>query len=288
MKVLLAIDSSKRSHIVETAVALPWPAHTEFAVISVVDMRQYEGLPALIEDAKHQAQSNVKAALDVFVKAGMPVNSQTPEGPPKTAITEYAKQWKADLIMVGSHGSSAVTRFLLGSVAQSVLRTAPCSVEIVRHQPPKPMQGLKILIATDGSPSAMKAVKETANRPWPSHSEIRILSAVQLLTADVPSLPSELRSPTPNLLDEINNIARKRAEDAVAAARETLTATGAQVSSETPLGDARAVILDQAKEWNADLIVLGSRGRHGVDHLLMGSIAESVAAYAHCSVEVVR
>jgi nucleotide-binding universal stress UspA family protein len=54
------------------------------------------------------------------------------------------------------------------------------------------------------------------------------------------------------------------------------------------VGEPRAFLLDEAKAWPADLIVLGSHGRHGLDHLLMGSVAESVALYADCSVEVVR
>jgi nucleotide-binding universal stress UspA family protein len=111
---------------------------------------------------------------------------------------------------------------------------------------------------------------------------------VELLTADVPSLISSVRSPAPNLVDEINTIARNRTENAVAVARQAFHTSGIQVSGATPMGDPRAVILNEASEWNADLIILGSRGRHGLAHLTMGSVAESVAAYAKCSVEVVR
>ena len=53
-------------------------------------------------------------------------------GFPRKVISECAKELQADLIMVGSHGHSAIGRFLLGSVAQAVLRIAPCPVEIVR------------------------------------------------------------------------------------------------------------------------------------------------------------
>jgi hypothetical protein len=56
----------------------------------------------------------------------------------------------------------------------------------------------------------------------------------------------------------------------------------------SPACEPRAVILDEASKWNANLIVLGSHGRHGMDRLLMGSVSEAVAFHAHCSVEVVR
>ena len=56
----------------------------------------------------------------------------------------------------------------------------------------------------------------------------------------------------------------------------------------TPVGDPRAVLLDEARAWGVDLIVLGSRGGHGFDRLVLGSVSESVALYADCSVEVIR
>jgi len=84
--------------------------------------------------------------------------------------------------------------------------------------------------------------------------------------------------------------ARKRAESAVADALQTLRTTGLNICDceATPEGEPRTEILDKAKTWGANLIVLGSHGRQGWDRLMMGSVAESVAFHAHCSVEVIR
>ena len=92
------------------------------------------------------------------------------------------------------------------------------------------------------------------------------------------------------LLEELMESARKHAEDAVESARKILLAGNLQVldSKPAPVGDARVLLLDLAKEWNADLIVLGSHGRRGMDRMLMGSVSESVAIHAHCSVDVIR
>ena len=286
MKVLLAIDTSKTSHVVQMAASRPWPADTMFCVISVIDMRHWEGLPALIEDAKHEAESVVKRATNELAKTGHRVFSEIREGSPKEIITGQAKQWSADLVMVGSHGLGLATRFLLGSVAQAVLRTAPCSVEIVRKE--LPSRGARILLATDGSEVSAKAVSEIAKRPWPEKSEVRIVSAVRLLTTDVPSLTSSFQTPMPNVVDEVTRLGKSRAEQAVAQARKALTPSGLEISAATPLGDPRPVILDEAETWAADLIVLGSHGLHGIDRFLLGSVAESVATHAACSVEVVR
>ena len=288
MKVLLAIDSSLTSHVVETASARLWPVGTVFCVTSVVDMRHWEGLPQLIEDATREAESIVKRGTEKLTTSGHRAFSEVLSGSPRDKIIDYAKQWGADLVMVGSHGHGAAVRFLLGSVAQAVLRRATCSVEIVRQGPEASSRGIKVLLATDGSECSAKAAAFIVNRPWPAQSEVRILSVVQLMTADLPSLVSSMGGPAPGLADEVYEQGQKLAKEAVAKARKTLSAAGLAVSDATPLGEPRAMILDEAKSWGAGLIVVGSHGRHGLERLLMGSVAEAVAGYAKCSVEVVR
>lgn len=101
-------------------------------------------------------------------------------------------------------------------------------------------------------------------------------------------------SPVPvyplGLLHEVLEAARKHSEDAADSARQTLKAAGLKVcdGQATPVGNARTVLLDEASAWGADLIVLGSHGRHGFDRMLLGSVSESVAFHAHCSVQVIR
>ena len=294
MKILLAIDSSTPSqYVVNTAAIRPWPPGTVFCVLSVVDMRLWDGLPELVEDAKREARFLVKGAAETLTQSGHEVFSEIQLGIPKKAISEYATQWAADLVMVGSHGRGALTRFLLGSVAQAVLRTSPCSVEIVRPSPvpPSPSEGMKILLATDGSECSAKAVYSVANRPWPPKSQIRTMSVVELPIVETQSAAPPIYIEYPDsLFESLCNQATTRAQDAVADARKILSATGLNLSQgeATPVGEPRGFILDEAKAWGADLIVLGSHGRHGWDRVMMGSVAESVALHAHCSVEVVR
>ena len=292
MKILLAIDSSTASqYVVNIAAVRPWPPGTAFCVLSVVDMRLWDGLPELVGDAEREAQLLVKGAAETLTQSGHEIFSEIQLGIPKKAIPEYAKQWAADLVMVGSHGQSALTRFFLGSVAQTVLRMSPCSVEIVRPSPvpPSPSDGMKILLATDGSECSAKAVYSVANRPWPAKSQIRIVSAVELPI--VQTTPSPAYSMYPDaLFESVCKEARTRAENAVSDARNVLSSTGLNScdAEATPEGEPRSVILDEAKAWGADLIVIGSHGRHGWDRMVMGSVSESVALHAHCSVEVVR
>ena len=294
MKILLAIDSSSASqNVIAEAATRPWPSRTRFCVLHIVDVLGMGRSLAMIDEEKRSGQALVAAAAEKLVRAGHETSTDILVGFPRKAVVQYAEEWKADFVMVGSHGQSALSRFLLGSVAQAVLRTAPCSVEVVRggvHESPL-RQGMKILLGTDGSEGASVATKSVANRPWPAGSQVKIVSAVQLL---VPGNEMMMSSSAPiyptSLLEEVWSEVRSSAHEAVAESRKTLETAGMKIvtGETTPGGDPRAVLLAQAKEWDADLIVLGSYGRRGIDRVLMGSVSESVALHAHCSVEVIR
>jgi nucleotide-binding universal stress UspA family protein len=295
MRVLLAVDPSTGSqHVVDEVAARPWPTGTTICVLSVVDMGRWEGLPTLMEDAKRAANTLVKIATEKLDRPGHKIFSEVQLGYPKKSISEFAREWKADLVMVGSRGQGAVSRFFLGSVALAVLRSAPCSVEIVRPastDSPPSSRAMKILLATDGSECSEIAARSVANRPWPAGSEIKIICVRELLVLENAITVS---SPCPvypeSLLDEILEDARKRADKAIAQAYLVLISKGLKVCEGpgTPVGDARAILLDEARAWGADLIVLGSHGRHGFDRLILGSVSESIALYADCSVEIIR
>ncbi|HXW93365.1 MAG TPA: universal stress protein [Terriglobales bacterium] len=295
MRVLLAIDSSSPSqNVIHVASRRPWPFGTTFCVLSIVDMNSWEGLPALIEDAKREAQRLVDRAADQLTQGGSEVFREIQLGLPKKAIPEFARQWGADLVMVGSHGQNQMVRFLLGSVAFAVVRGSPCSVEIVRPSAVdsgSSSHAMRILMATDGSECSTKAVYSVANRPWPPQSQIRIMSVVQLVNPENRLPPAPLGSEYPtSLLEELWNRARLRADDAAAEARKILVGMNLNVydGPATPVGDPRTIVLDEAKTWAANLIVVGSHGRQGLERLLMGSVSEAIAIHAHCSVEVIR
>jgi nucleotide-binding universal stress UspA family protein len=294
MKTLLAIDGSQGSHaVIQEAITRQWPAESSFCVLSIVDLNHWDGMPELIEDAHHAANTLVQKAVAQMRAAGLNVVSEVRMGFPQRAINKYAAEWQANLIMVGSRGLSEITRFLLGSVAQSVLRDAPCSVEIVRPPSPQALAGLptKILLATDGSECSAKAVQAIANCPWTPGTEVQIVSAVQLA---MPEIPAVWSPPNPQyssgLLNEVWKEAEVRAYAAITDARKVLEKAGLNISqSHAPaIGEPRSVILDQASAWGANLIVVGSHGKHGLDRMLMGSVSEAVALHAHCSVEIFR
>ncbi len=136
MKLLLAIDESRFSEAATQAVISQFrPQATEIKVLNVVDLL----LPIPTSDAAGFRELSLKHGRELVQKvermlnqAGYKTQTTVEEGDPKSKIVDQAAQWKADLIVMGSHGRKGLDRFLLGSVAESVSRHASCSVEIVR------------------------------------------------------------------------------------------------------------------------------------------------------------
>jgi len=289
MKVLVAIDYSPSSRtVLDSVVNRSWSANTEFCVLNIVNLQRFERLPALIEDATSGSECLVEKAAKQIHNAGFKAFPRTSPGHPRSDISCFAKGWGADLILVGSHGHGAVGRFLLGSVAQGVLRTAPCSVEIVRSMSAfSRTRSMKVLLPTDGSDCSISAARHIAAQPWPQGSLFKVLSVEELVAVGNQMNAASL---SVSLLERLTTEARDRANSAAETAKEILSRAQLALDSGNPtlIGEPRSVILDTAKEWGADLIVVGSHGRRGLDRFLLGSVSEAVAIHAPCSVRVVR
>jgi nucleotide-binding universal stress UspA family protein len=288
MRILLAVDGSGSSDaVIREAASRPWPAGAEFNIVTVVDPFFFTRAPALLEEAKKSTLQGLKDQAKSLVDAGWNVSENIILDNPRHALPRAAKAWKADLILLGSHGRGTVGRLLLGSTAQAVLRHAECSVEIVRSSGrERPAgEGMRVLIPTDGSEHAEEAIESAANRPWPAGSEFRIIS-----TPEYPVLVGEYPYFPPEELADLTKASRTHATESAKAGEALLAKAGLKTSCEvTEMKDTPAhAILAAAEIWKADLILIGSHGRRGFDRLLLGSVSEKVALHATCSVEVVR
>ena len=146
---------------------------------------------------------------------------------------------------------------------------------------------MKILLATDGSDCSKAAVNAVANRPWPDNSEIRIISAVEIPytpTTETWVIPDSYYKELETAAEEQAKLATKDAVDRI---RDGKT-SGLEVSMKIATGSPKNVILNEAENFDADLIVLGSHGYSGWQRFLLGSVSHAVATHAHCSVEIVR
>ena len=142
---------------------------------------------------------------------------------------------------------------------------------------------MKILLAVDGSTPSQVAIDEVAHRPWPQPSIVRVVSAVQPYVPGAVELVPAAVTPQ-NVVQQHEEQARQLASRAA----ERIERPGLAVEAVVREGDPRSVIVDEANTWGANLIVMGSHGRTGLQRLLLGSVAQAVVGHAPCSVEVVR
>ena len=142
---------------------------------------------------------------------------------------------------------------------------------------------MRLLLATDGSPFSLEAARSVARRPWPAGTRIRVVSVAQTVRplANPWAIPSGDEA-------RLNRATRRAAQDAVKTARGQLEGAPLALSSAVLTGDPRSRLIEACRDWQADLVVVGSHGRHGLDRLLLGSVSEAIAAHAPCSVEVIR
>ncbi len=291
MKIVLGMDFSAGAEAAADELTLrPWPAGTTVNVVSVVDAGSAPPFPGVGEEVARRVEEMAQRAAERLTSAGLPARATVVSGDPKTELVEQARADGADLIIVGPH-SSGIVGFLLGSVAKAVLRMAPCSVEVARPRSAehRGSGGLRVLLATDGSELSAAAAQWVASRSWPAGTEVRVLSAVEL---QVPMVQTAFEPPfiETKAIEEMRMHALERAQAAIASTRETLTEAGLATSESLSVlwADAKEIIVNEARGWKADVVVVGSHGRRGFDRLMLGSVSEAVAMHAHCSVDVIR
>lgn len=145
---------------------------------------------------------------------------------------------------------------------------------------------MRVLLPVDGSVHSDAAIEEVAGRQWPSGAEVEVLTVVH---SSVPQLPDPAlvmmavhHERTQELLEQAPKL--------VDAAAEQIRRQAPQLVVVTKVLEGRPVdlILKEAADWGADLIVLGSHGRSPVKQALLGSVASGVAADAACTVEIIR
>lgn len=263
----------------------PWPPGSIVHVLHVVDtfaLTESIGYrDTFINKETDEARELADSVTERLRSRGLETKTQIIEGYPGTGIVDYAREQQADFIVVGSQGRSAIMRLLIGSIAKLVVHTAHCCVEIVRAS--KRTDGMRILLATDGSDYSIAAARSIAERPWPEKSEFKIVSVVDLV---VPAVnPSWVSG---EALPRIRAENTKLSEETVELAQRILNDSGLQATTQVLMGTPKWRIVDEAKDWGANLVVVGSHGRRGMTRLLLGSVSEAVAMHAHCSVDVIR
>jgi nucleotide-binding universal stress UspA family protein len=147
---------------------------------------------------------------------------------------------------------------------------------------------MKVLLAVDGSAFGEEVAKEVARRPWPTSSEVRVVYAVEPVSAPPPEMWAGSYEDYFAELNQWRRSQARRALDAAALIFDAREDKTLKVTFETINGEPKRAIPEEAERWDADLVVVGSHGYGFWNRLLLGSVSQAVAAHAPCSVEIIR
>lgn len=261
--------------------AKPMAAPTEVTWLTEALAKGEQERKRLVGEAQELAQSAADALTVWFPTWEIRATSKADV--PAWGIVTFADEWQPDLLVMGSHGRSALGRAFLGSVSQKVLTHARSSVRIVH--PGSPTNGsARVLIGFDGSAHARRAVTRVAQRPWPKNTQVRLVSAFddRLIQLAETGITLQRQGHT----DKGRKLFWKK--QLLEPALRDLKGAGLRAEGVIRKGHPVDVLLREAQRWHATSLFVGARGLVALERFLLGSVSTRVANKAPCAVEVVR
>lgn len=293
MRILLAYDGSVgAAQAIALAAGVDWPAGSSLRVVSVVEPAVLQLMPwtmgatapqALASDALAYVQADQTAVVGRLSTPDRVVDAVLARDRPASGLVDQAREFAADLIIVGSRGHGPITSLLLGSVSSEVVDHAHCPVLVARRTTLQ-----RLVFATDGSESADAAEEVLARWPIFAGLPVRVVSVADVVRPWATGVAPTMYTQALNAYAK--DLAHAEAEHLgiAKASAQRLTEAGRRADAEMRTGDAAAEIIAAAQAWGADLVVIGSRGQTGVRRIVMGSVARNVLAAGDASVLVIR
>lgn len=284
-RLLLATDSSPFSEgAIREAIHLAKQCSSTLAALTVIETNpEYETIaPQLLEKSEKAAQAHLESVKKQAQKEGVVMTTSILEGEDSyTYISDEAARIKASMIIMGRRGKKGLKRLVMGSTTARVIGHAPCNVLVVPRTASVTFKDL--VVATDGSPYSLAAASVAIGMAKKNKSKLTVIAVV----------PAELATPTDigYAMTQQEMIADKEmrvAEQNAKAVKEAAVKEGVSVQAFVMSGKPSDAIIEIAREKGADLIILGSHGRTGLEKLLIGSVAERVIVLSSCAVLVVK
>ncbi len=252
----LARDFGAELHLLHVA-SPPPQLHTEEFVYERRD---------LAEKRRAEAQAFLERLVESAEELGVISQWHLRTGFAPDEILGYARQDAIDLIVMASHGRTGLAHALLGSVAETVVRRAPCPVFIVRHPAAerRPVMLQRILVSLDGSALAEAVLPHVVELGKPYRATILLLRVAEARAfAGMDPVEAQVRTIAVG-------------EAYLAEVERSLAASGLPVECAVRYGAAADEIADHARGRAADLIAMSTHGRTGLRRAALGSVAETV------------
>jgi nucleotide-binding universal stress UspA family protein len=275
-KILVAFDGSKTSkHALRQALKFDPYEQKETIVLTVnppyVGDLELIGVSNIQDVLRGQREKILSEAGEIAKEEGVSIKTRLEEGEFFKKIIDIAEEEKSDLIVIGRRGITRLERALMGSVTAKVIGHSQRNVLVVPRD--SIIKWENIVVTTDGSKYSEAAAKEAValTKFW---GEKCVLHAIAVTRKSATEDRIQISN---NALKEIQLNAKKENIKV-----DTLLVKG------KPHESIHETIVEYAKEKNADIIVMGSRGRTGIQRLLIGSVTERVIGHTTCPVMVVK
>lgn len=243
----------------------------------------WTGEVALAEQLHAQAVQSAEHSMRELVEgfeagAGVRVEGTVSSGTLPDTIAERARSVGASLLVVSTHGRTGPSRWLMGSVSERLLRSAPCPVWVARGSSGGPVAIERILVATDLSDHSRRALQLAARLAKEVSAR---LEAVYAWSAPFYADGAVLQA---DLFERIRDSARRDLAEFVSTCG---LPSGCDVAQTVLSGPPAASLCQHAEDTSAELLVMGTHGRAGVRRMVLGSVAEATVRYAPCTALVV-
>jgi nucleotide-binding universal stress UspA family protein len=228
------------------------------------------------------SDAKLKRAIASLGATGIEIRYETLLGEPHVELIHSVQQEKYDLVVVGTRGHSAIQKLILGSTAKRLVRKCPTSVWVAKQQPKPPAC---IVAAVDMSQVSRRAFREAVWVAQRSGASLHVLHAVEATGIPAELLDTELAGRASHSLRQTIEAEVKQAFEKFV---EETSHDGITLESHLRWGSPAHETLALADRLKADLIVMGTVGRTGVQGLLLGNTAESVLVHSNCDVLTVK
>jgi len=233
-------------------------------------------------EIRDEADARMKSLIETVEDSDVPVRRVHTRGiAPAEVIADYAEREGMDLVVMGTQGRTGVSRIVLGSVAGEVVRKAPCAVLTVREDTKMPSNIDRVLTPVDLSEFSRPLLRAARDLTASFNASMDVLTVVEPLPFPVPLVGAvTLHDLMPDPVEQ----SQKQLDRLV----ETTEGLPVTIRTHVEEGHAAMTIVDAAAEHDADLIVMASHGRTGLERIMLGSVTARVVRRAECPVCVLR
>ncbi len=231
---------------------------------------------------EEEAMEKIKAMLPGELLENEDIIPIVRFGKPFLEIIKVAKEKKVDLLAIGTHGRAGVDRVILGSVAERVVRKAHCPVMVIRGR--KYVGFKRIIVPIDLSDCSRIALEYAAATARAHKSKLTILHVFEESFVKPYVNAANSEEEANEIIKEIERVNESKYDEFL----KTVDLRGVEYEKLLKKGIPESDIVETAMEQQANLIVMGTHGRSGIKHILIGSTAEEVVRNVHCDIIIVK